>query len=49
MHEMSIAMAVVDQVEPAAHAGGATGVRSVVLEVGELVLHSPERMPERLV
>ncbi|WP_406423622.1 hydrogenase maturation nickel metallochaperone HypA [Streptomyces sp. NBC_00873] len=36
MHEMSIAMAVVDQVEEAAQAGGAASVGSVRLQVGEL-------------
>ncbi|MGW9451868.1 hydrogenase maturation nickel metallochaperone HypA [Streptomyces sp. NPDC055632] len=36
MHEMSVAMAVVDQVETAARSRGATGVTSVRLDVGEL-------------
>ncbi|MGW5422235.1 hydrogenase maturation nickel metallochaperone HypA/HybF [Streptomyces sp. NPDC003943] len=36
MHEMSVALAVVDQVETAARSRGATGVRSIRLEMGEL-------------
>ncbi|WP_405860836.1 hydrogenase maturation nickel metallochaperone HypA [Streptomyces sp. NBC_00090] len=36
MHEMSVAMAVVDQVETAARSRGATGVTSIRLDVGEL-------------
>ncbi|MFJ9575411.1 hydrogenase maturation nickel metallochaperone HypA [Streptomyces sp. NPDC101191] len=36
MHEMSVALAVVDQVETAARSRGAEGVRSIRLEVGEL-------------
>ncbi|MDX2562956.1 hydrogenase maturation nickel metallochaperone HypA [Streptomyces sp. TX20-6-3] len=36
MHEMSLAVAVVDQVETAAKARGAAGVRSIELDVGEL-------------
>ncbi|MFE7775047.1 hydrogenase maturation nickel metallochaperone HypA [Streptomyces sp. NPDC057445] len=36
MHEMSIALAVVDQVAQAARPAGATAVRSVRLQVGEL-------------
>ncbi|MEV7567358.1 hydrogenase maturation nickel metallochaperone HypA [Streptomyces tanashiensis] len=36
MHEMSLAVAVVDQVETAARSRGAVGVSSIELEVGEL-------------
>ncbi|MFF8375776.1 hydrogenase maturation nickel metallochaperone HypA [Streptomyces sp. NPDC015661] len=36
MHEMSLAVAVVDQVEAAAKSHGAVGVTSVELDVGEL-------------
>ncbi|MFF3327504.1 hydrogenase maturation nickel metallochaperone HypA [Streptomyces sp. NPDC002889] len=36
MHEMSIALAVVDQVEEAARSHGATTVKTVRLQVGEL-------------
>ncbi|MER5202791.1 hydrogenase maturation nickel metallochaperone HypA [Streptomyces sp. NPDC002825] len=36
MHEMSLAVAVVDQVEAAAKSRGAVGVRSIELDVGEL-------------
>ncbi|MFG2115813.1 hydrogenase maturation nickel metallochaperone HypA [Streptomyces sp. NPDC048718] len=36
MHEMSVALAVVDQVETAARARAAHGVESIRLEVGEL-------------
>ncbi|MEU6979066.1 MULTISPECIES: hydrogenase maturation nickel metallochaperone HypA [unclassified Streptomyces] len=36
MHEMSLAVAVVDQVEAAASSRGAVGVTSVELDVGEL-------------
>ncbi|MFJ3950170.1 hydrogenase maturation nickel metallochaperone HypA [Streptomyces sp. Je 1-4] len=36
MHEMSIALAVVDQVESATRPAGATSVNSVRLQVGEL-------------
>ncbi|MFF0477676.1 hydrogenase maturation nickel metallochaperone HypA [Streptomyces sp. NPDC004284] len=36
MHEMSLAVAVVDQVETAARSRGAVGVTSVELDVGEL-------------
>ncbi|MFB7543001.1 hydrogenase maturation nickel metallochaperone HypA [Streptomyces zaomyceticus] len=36
MHEMSLAVAVVDQVETAAKARGVVGVRSIELDVGEL-------------
>ena len=36
MHEMSLAVAVVDQVETVARSRGAVGVSSIELEVGEL-------------
>ncbi|MFB7374404.1 hydrogenase maturation nickel metallochaperone HypA [Streptomyces sp. NPDC056222] len=36
MHEMSLAVAVVDQVEAAARSRGAVGVDSIRLDVGEL-------------
>ncbi|MFE0701113.1 hydrogenase maturation nickel metallochaperone HypA [Streptomyces sp. NPDC058872] len=36
MHEMSLAVAVVDQVETAARSRGAAGVSSIELDVGEL-------------
>ncbi|MFH8836846.1 hydrogenase maturation nickel metallochaperone HypA [Streptomyces sp. NPDC017868] len=36
MHEMSLAVAVVDQVEAAAKSRGAVGVSSIELDVGEL-------------
>jgi len=36
MHEMSVALAVVDQVETAARSRGARGVSSIRLEMGEL-------------
>lgn len=36
MHEMSIALAVVEQVEQAARANGVTAVKDVRLQVGEL-------------
>ncbi|WP_435972066.1 hydrogenase maturation nickel metallochaperone HypA [Streptomyces sp. Qhu_M48] len=36
MHEMSLAVAVVDQVETAARSRGAVGVSSIELDVGEL-------------
>ncbi|MFH9725124.1 hydrogenase maturation nickel metallochaperone HypA [Streptomyces sp. NPDC017254] len=36
MHEMSLAVAVVDQVEAAASTRGAVGVHSIELDVGEL-------------
>ncbi|MFI8521584.1 hydrogenase maturation nickel metallochaperone HypA [Streptomyces sp. NPDC085481] len=36
MHEMSVAVAVVDQVESAARSRGAVGVSSIRLDVGEL-------------
>ncbi|NKI41999.1 hydrogenase maturation nickel metallochaperone HypA/HybF [Streptomyces physcomitrii] len=44
MHEMSIALAVVGQVEEAAEAGGAAGVDSVTLQVGELAGVVPESL-----
>ncbi|MFD3551895.1 hydrogenase maturation nickel metallochaperone HypA [Streptomyces goshikiensis] len=44
MHEMSIAMAVVAQVEEAAQAGGATAVTSVRLQVGELAGVVPDAL-----
>ena len=45
MHEMSIAMAVVDQVEQAAaEAGGVTAVTSVRLQVGELAGVVPDAL-----
>ncbi|MBT2481497.1 hydrogenase maturation nickel metallochaperone HypA [Streptomyces sp. ISL-94] len=44
MHEMSIAMAVVGQVEEAARAGGARAVSSVRLEVGELAGVVPDSL-----
>ncbi|QMU77795.1 hydrogenase maturation nickel metallochaperone HypA [Streptacidiphilus sp. PB12-B1b] len=44
MHEMSIALAVVGQVEEAAQAAGATAVRSVRLQVGELAGVVPDSL-----
>ncbi|MFE2164493.1 hydrogenase maturation nickel metallochaperone HypA [Streptomyces sp. NPDC059447] len=44
MHEMSIAMAVVGQVEEAALAGGASAVTSVRLQVGELAGVVPDAL-----
>ncbi|MEU6523534.1 hydrogenase maturation nickel metallochaperone HypA [Streptomyces sp. NPDC046924] len=44
MHEMSIALAVVDQVERAARPAGATGVACVALEVGELAGVVPDAL-----
>ncbi|MFB6613945.1 hydrogenase maturation nickel metallochaperone HypA [Streptomyces sp. NPDC085524] len=44
MHEMSIAMAVVGQVEEAATAGGASAVTSVRLQVGELAGVVPDAL-----
>ncbi|MDH6579272.1 hydrogenase maturation nickel metallochaperone HypA [Kitasatospora sp. MAP5-34] len=44
MHEMSIALAVIGQVEEAALAGGATAVRSVRLQVGELAGVVPDSL-----
>ncbi|MET9422173.1 hydrogenase maturation nickel metallochaperone HypA [Streptomyces sp. NPDC006540] len=44
MHEMSVALAVVDQVERAARSGGAVRVESVRLEVGELAGVVPDAL-----
>ncbi|ATZ28080.1 hydrogenase maturation nickel metallochaperone HypA [Streptomyces lavendulae] len=44
MHEMSIAMAVVGQVEEAARAGAASAVRRVELQVGELAGVVPDSL-----
>ncbi|WP_035795584.1 hydrogenase maturation nickel metallochaperone HypA [Kitasatospora mediocidica] len=44
MHEMSVAMAVVGQVEEAAQAAGATAVRSIRLQVGELAGVVPDSL-----
>ncbi|MEU9111517.1 hydrogenase maturation nickel metallochaperone HypA [Streptomyces sp. NPDC048483] len=44
MHEMSIALAVVDQVESAARPAGATAVESVRLQVGELAGVVPDAL-----
>ncbi|MFD8542786.1 hydrogenase maturation nickel metallochaperone HypA [Streptomyces sp. NPDC059649] len=44
MHEMSIALAVVDQVDGAARPAGATAVRSVRLQVGELAGVVPDAL-----
>ncbi|MGR8012051.1 hydrogenase maturation nickel metallochaperone HypA [Streptomyces hypolithicus] len=44
MHEMSIALAVVGQVEEAARAGGATAVTSVRLQVGQLAGVVPDAL-----
>lgn len=44
MHEMSIAMAVVGQVEEAAEAAGATAVTAVRLQVGELAGVVPDAL-----
>ncbi|MFF3214317.1 hydrogenase maturation nickel metallochaperone HypA [Streptomyces sp. NPDC002886] len=44
MHEMSIAMAVVGQVEEAAEAAGASGVTVVRLQVGELAGVVPDAL-----
>ncbi|MET9608503.1 hydrogenase maturation nickel metallochaperone HypA [Streptomyces sp. NPDC006512] len=44
MHEMSIAMAVVGQVEEAAEAGGASAVTLVRLQVGELAGVVPDAL-----
>ncbi|MCX5425847.1 hydrogenase maturation nickel metallochaperone HypA [Streptomyces sp. NBC_00078] len=45
MHEMSVALAVVDQVaEAATRAGGVTAVRSVRLQVGELAGVVPDAL-----
>jgi hydrogenase nickel incorporation protein HypA/HybF len=44
MHEMSVALAVIDQVEQAARADGAHGVTHVRLEIGELAGVVPEAL-----
>ncbi|WP_326616267.1 hydrogenase maturation nickel metallochaperone HypA [Streptomyces decoyicus] len=44
MHEMSIALAVVEQVESAARPSGATTVNSVRLQVGELAGVVPDAL-----
>ncbi|OKK22146.1 hydrogenase nickel incorporation protein HypA [Streptomyces sp. CB00455] len=44
MHEMSIAMAVVGQVEEAARAGGASAVTAVRLQIGELAGVVPDAL-----
>ncbi|GAA2605042.1 hydrogenase maturation nickel metallochaperone HypA/HybF [Streptomyces tubercidicus] len=44
MHEMSIALAVVDQVESAARPAGATTVHSIRLQVGELAGVVPDAL-----
>ncbi|MER6615679.1 hydrogenase maturation nickel metallochaperone HypA [Streptomyces xantholiticus] len=44
MHEMSVALAVVDQVEQAARSCGAVGVDSVRLDVGELAGVVPDAL-----
>ncbi|MGW5355617.1 hydrogenase maturation nickel metallochaperone HypA/HybF [Streptomyces sp. NPDC004031] len=44
MHEMSLAMAVIGQVEEAARAAGATGVHSVHLRIGELAGVVPDAL-----
>lgn len=44
MHEMSLAMAVVDQVEETGRANGETGVEQVRLQVGELAGVVPEAL-----
>ncbi|MFE0674566.1 hydrogenase maturation nickel metallochaperone HypA [Streptomyces sp. NPDC058867] len=44
MHEMSLAVAVVDQVETAARTRGATGVTSIELEIGELAGVVPDAL-----
>ncbi|GGW49939.1 hydrogenase maturation nickel metallochaperone HypA [Streptomyces xantholiticus] len=44
MHEMSVALAVVDQVEQAARSRGAVGVESVSLDVGELAGVVPDAL-----
>jgi hydrogenase nickel incorporation protein HypA/HybF len=44
MHEMSIAMAVVEQVEEAARAAGVTAVEAVHLQVGQLAGVVPEAL-----
>ncbi|MEU2156124.1 hydrogenase maturation nickel metallochaperone HypA [Streptomyces sp. NPDC019396] len=44
MHEMSLALAVVDQVEEAARSHGATAVSTVRLQVGELAGVVPDAL-----
>ncbi|GAA3309627.1 hydrogenase maturation nickel metallochaperone HypA/HybF [Streptomyces cinereospinus] len=44
MHEMSVALSVVDQVERAAQARGVPGVRQVRLEIGELAGVVPDAL-----
>jgi hydrogenase nickel incorporation protein HypA/HybF len=44
MHEMSIAMAVVEQVEQAARRAGATAARAVRLQIGELACVVPDAL-----
>ncbi|WP_431986485.1 hydrogenase maturation nickel metallochaperone HypA [Streptomyces griseoflavus] len=44
MHEMSVALSVVDQVEQAARPGGARGVRRVTVEIGELAGVVPDAL-----
>ncbi|MEU5523365.1 hydrogenase maturation nickel metallochaperone HypA [Streptomyces sp. NPDC047860] len=44
MHEMSVALSVVDQVEQAARSGGAHGVRRVTVEIGELAGVVPDAL-----
>ncbi|MFE3323601.1 hydrogenase maturation nickel metallochaperone HypA [Streptomyces sp. NPDC059176] len=44
MHEMSIALAVVDQVEEAARSHGVSAVRTVRLQVGELAGVVPDAL-----
>ncbi|NJP50337.1 hydrogenase maturation nickel metallochaperone HypA [Streptomyces sp. SBST2-5] len=44
MHEMSVALSVVDQVEQAARANGARGVRQVRVDIGELAGVVPDSL-----
>lgn len=44
MHEMSVALSVVDQVEQAARPEGAHGVRRVAVEIGELAGVVPDAL-----
>ncbi|MFD7436243.1 hydrogenase maturation nickel metallochaperone HypA [Streptomyces sp. NPDC059861] len=44
MHEMSVALSVVDQVERAAHSRGVAGVGAVHLDVGELAGVVPDSL-----
>ncbi|GGT16317.1 hydrogenase maturation nickel metallochaperone HypA/HybF [Streptomyces chromofuscus] len=44
MHEMSVALSVVDQVERAARSRGEPGVRAVHLEIGELAGVVPDAL-----